>query len=116
MDFQNALNTHTKWKVRICACIEGQETLDPVQVAEDNRCDLGKWIYGDGCKYSSLPEFATLKAEHTAFHKTASEVIRRLNSGDKTGAKAMLNEGTLFSRLSMLVATAIRAFRKLAES
>jgi len=50
LDFVNAIEAHTKWKVRLQSMIDCDtaEMLDPDKVARDDLCELGKWIYASG--------------------------------------------------------------------
>ncbi len=78
LDFQDAIEAHQKWKVRLQACIEGssKESLDPRVVCRDDQCVLGKWINGPGANmHGSKPGFSQLKIEHAQFHVLASEVL-----------------------------------------
>jgi len=47
------------------------------------QCELGKWLRGEGQKYTKSPEFAKLFADHTHFHKAAGEVARKADSGQQ---------------------------------
>lgn len=100
MNFNDALVAHTNWKNRIKSFIDHQEPLDAIAVAKDNNCDLGKWIYGEGAKYSSLPEFQVVKTKHAQFHQTAAETIRKASGLPKDEALALLGFGSAYSSAS----------------
>jgi methyl-accepting chemotaxis protein len=91
--FDKAVAYHTRWRNRLRAFLYGSsdEKLDPAQVAEDNCCDLGKWIYGEGKRYQSDPEYTALKANHARFHVCASNVVKRVLKRDMKGAEAMFS-------------------------
>ena len=81
----------------------------------DNRCDLGKWISGEGMKYASMEEYKTLKAEHARFHKAAAEVVRRADAGEKVSEETALGSKTDFSKASVAVVRAIAGMREKAK-
>ena len=112
MDFEDAIAAHVRWKTRLRMFTSGAgEKLESAVVSKDNMCDLGKWIYGAGSKYSSLPSYQRLKVEHGNFHKEAASVVRKVEAGDKDGAKAMLEAGA-FSSASNKTVTAIMEMKK----
>lgn len=93
MNFDDAIAAHIKWKVRLNQFIDGtgSEKLDSNVVCKDNLCDLGKWIYGEGSKYKAMPSHKTLVERHAGFHRCAADVVKKVEGGDKTAAKAMLS-------------------------
>lgn len=111
MNFDDAIAAHTKWKSRLRACIDGHEKLNPADVSKDNMCDLGKWIYGEGAKHSSIPAFSTLKSEHANFHKVAGEIAKKASAGDTKGALADL-ESPAYQQTSTKTVTAIMSCGK----
>ena len=73
MDFDAAMNAHMDWKLKLRSYIARPDgSLNSATVAKDNECALGKWIYGEGKAYASIPEYSELKSEHAKFHKCAS--------------------------------------------
>jgi hypothetical protein len=112
MNFDDAINAHTKWKVRLRMCIDGTEKLDPAVVCKDNQCDLGKWIYGEGAKYNKAASYSTLKAEHANFHKCAADVVTKANAGKKAEAEALLGPTGNFAKASQATVSAIMKMKK----
>ncbi|MCK9200573.1 MAG: CZB domain-containing protein [Gallionella sp.] len=92
MNFDDAVAAHIKWKVRLNQFIDGTSTeqLKSDTVCKDNLCDLGKWIYGDGAKFNKLPHYKDLVTKHANFHRSAADVIKKVEGGDKPGAKSLL--------------------------
>ena len=90
--FDDAIAAHIKWKIRLGQFIEGtsSEKLDSATVCQDNLCALGKWIYGEGERHKSAANYGKLVARHANFHRCAGEVVRKVETNDKAGAKAML--------------------------
>jgi methyl-accepting chemotaxis protein len=73
---------------------------------------LGQWIYGEGGKYSSLPEYARLKYEHARFHSVAAEVVKKANSGESVSAEMAPCSNSAFSTASAAIVNAIIALKK----
>ncbi len=94
LDIDVAIAAHENWKVRLEAYLAGNSTEDlrPEIVSCDDRCDLGKWIHGDG--HTHLGRYATfsdLKATHRMFHYVASNVVTLNQAGKHDEAKQVLN-------------------------
>ncbi|MDO9184334.1 MAG: CZB domain-containing protein, partial [Bacteriovorax sp.] len=88
------------------------KSLKANDIQFDNKCELGKWIYGEGAKHSALPEFATLKAEHARFHKAAADVITKADSGQSTSEEIALGSKSDFATASSNVVGAIMIMRR----
>ena len=101
LDIDVAIMAHENWKLRLQSYLQGNSTEDlkPEVVCCDDRCDLGKWIYGDGGnllgKYGT---FADLKATHKMFHYTASNIVSLHQTGNREEAERVLNDN--FVKLS----------------
>lgn len=108
MDFDDAIKAHSAWKLKLSGYLrkpDGSLKVSDIQV--DNKCLLGQWIYGDGAKYSSLPEFQKLKTEHARFHKAAASVVMKADSGQDTSEETALGGKSDFSAASSAVVSAI---------
>ncbi len=71
LDFQKWIAAHRDWRRRLQAYIDGLSTeqLDEKAISCDDRCDLGKWIHGNGRRfYGSENNFRQLQADHAHFH------------------------------------------------
>lgn len=112
MNFDDAIAAHIKWKVRLSQFIDGTSTekLQSATICKDNLCDLGKWIYGEGAKYKPLPNYQDLVKKHANFHVCAADVVKKVEVGDKTGAKSAL--GGNFATASKETVTAIMELKK----
>ena len=108
MNFDDAVKAHTAWKMKLSGYLNKPDgSLKAAEVECDNRCDLGKWIYGEGVKYNAQPDFTTLKTEHTKFHKCAAAVVRKADSGQKVTEEVALGGASEFSKASSAVVGAI---------
>ncbi len=112
MNFDDAIAAHIKWKVRLSQFIDGTgtEKLQSVNVCKDNLCDLGKWIYGEGTKFKALPHYQDLVKKHANFHICAGDVVKKVETNDKAGAKSAL--GGAFAAASKETVTAIMDLKK----
>jgi hypothetical protein len=101
LDIDVAIMAHENWNMRLKSYLKGTSTEDlkPEIVCCDDRCDLGKWIYGDGgALLGNYGTFADLKATHKMFHYVASNIVTLHQSGSDEEAQQML-EGS-FLKLS----------------
>jgi len=72
VDFDQAIQCHVEWKMKLTSYIRKPDrSLDPSKVCGDAGCPLGKWLKGEGAKFSSTPEYAQLVADHARFHQAA---------------------------------------------
>ncbi|HEX8988190.1 MAG TPA: CZB domain-containing protein [Rhodocyclaceae bacterium] len=112
MNFDDAIAAHIKWKVRLTQFIDGtsSEKLQSAAVCKDNLCDLGKWIYGDGVKYKTLPHYQDLVKKHANFHVCAADVVKKVEANDKPGARSAL--GGPFAAASKETVTAIMELKR----
>lgn len=116
MDFDEAIKAHSAWKMKLSTYLKKPDgSLKASDIQVDNKCALGQWIHGEGAKYSSLAEFATLKAEHARFHKAAAQVVQKADSGQDTSEETSLGSKSEFAQASSSVVSAIMAIRRKAQ-
>ena len=112
MNFDDAIAAHIKWKVRLTQFIDGTSTeaLVSANICKDNLCDLGKWIYGEGAKFKAAAHYQDLVKKHANFHVCAGDIVKKVEGGDKAGAKAAL--GGPFAGASKETVAAIMEVKK----
>lgn len=116
MDFDAAIKAHSAWKMKLSGYLRHPDkSLKAVEVEPDNRCDLGKWIYGEGAAMAARPEYATLKEHHARFHKAAAAVVRKADAGQDTAEETALGGKSDFAASSTAVISAIMAMKRLAS-
>jgi len=100
MDWMEIIGAHVMWKQRLTAFLAGEssETLDPETIRLDDRCALGKWIYGDGKPMGELPRYEEVRELHAQFHQNAAEVVKLHLAGNTADAEKLLQGD--YSRLS----------------
>ena len=91
--FRAAVEAHTKWKSRLRMCIDNRDRCtDPAVAEKDDACDLGKWIYGDGQRFSADDDYRKLCKDHADFHRCAASIIRSVQQ-ERTGEAEKLLAG-----------------------
>jgi hypothetical protein len=94
IDVDIAISSHEHWKLRLQNILDGESSkaLKPEVICQDNRCDLGKWLYGPGeQRLGHYPAFQMLIARHKYFHAQAAAVVAQAQSGDIEKARQTLN-------------------------
>ena len=113
MDFDQAIAAHSIWKRKLTQYLGHQDgSLKASEVGMDNKCALGQWIHGEGSKFSTLPEFSTLKGEHARFHKAVAEVLKKVESGQPVTEAVELGPKSAFAVASSAVVLAITTIKK----
>jgi methyl-accepting chemotaxis protein len=112
MDFDEAIKAHSAWKQKLAAYLKKPDaSLNPAEVQADERCKLGKWIYGDGAAHSGAAEFAKVKSDHMAFHRAAAAVVRKADSGQSVSEDTALGGTSDFAAASSAVVFGLMQLR-----
>lgn len=112
MNFDQAIAAHAGWKNKLAKYLKNPDhSLKAAEIALDDHCELGKWIAGEGKQFSNLPEYATLKSDHTRFHKVAADIVQRANAGQKVEEEVAIGGKSAFVSASSAVVQAIIAIR-----
>ncbi len=105
-----AITAHLSWKARLLAAIENPAKLDLKVIGADDQCELGKWIHGDGRRYTNNPDYERLVREHAHFHETAASVLRLIRQGKKDLAMMEIDGGE-YSMASQNVITCLSSLK-----
>ena len=103
LNVRTAMEAHNKWKQRLKDVVNGTSTevLDPLVVARDDQCALGKWIYAEGKQqFGTKPEFQLVVSSHAHFHKCAGHTLKLAQEGKREEAETELTNGD-FARASL---------------
>jgi len=115
---QSAISAHIDWKMKLSRYIENpDQSLKADHVCQDNNCALGKWIYGDGAVYKnqfSTP-FENLKLSHAEFHKTAGDIIRLIDNGQRDKAEHVMGPAGKYAQVSERTVELIKDLKSLVE-
>ena len=89
--FTAAVKAHVAWKTKLQLCtVDHNKSPDPAVAEKDSVCALGKWIYGEGQRFSGDDEFQHLRQDHASFHRCAARIIRSVQQGRAGEAKKLL--------------------------
>jgi methyl-accepting chemotaxis protein len=92
MNVDAFIESHAEWKMRLRVLLDsgaaGGLRADDFEAGD--RCDLGRWIYGEGRRFADDLQFQALERLHREFHRAAAEVIRFVAEGRRLEAEALL--------------------------
>ena len=113
MNFDEAIQVHAAWKVVLSNYLRRIDgTLKAAEARVDNRCALGRWLYGEGRKYASTAEYQILIGEHARFHRAAGEVIDKANGGREINVERILHFDSEYGIASRNVVKAIMDLKR----
>ena len=98
-EIQKAIGAHSLWKGRLHRAIEtGKSEFTVADVAVDNKCEFGKWLYsvapGSG---QSNGHRESVKRLHAAFHKEVANVLTQALDGNRDLALKAMDMGTPYA-------------------
>lgn len=115
MNFEEAIQAHSAWKLKLSTYLRKPDgSLNSATIRLDNKCALGQWLHGEGRKFSNVPEYKKLVAEHARFHRAAAAVVDKANSGKSTSEETALGGKSEFGSASTSVVALILNMKKLA--
>lgn len=104
VNFQDAITAHTHWKMKLASYIaKPDHSLNAFDLENDNKCQLGQWLHGEGHKYSAPPEFSRLLSDHARFHRAASEIVKKADAGQRVTEDIALGARSEFASASAAV-------------
>jgi methyl-accepting chemotaxis protein len=114
-DVTRAIGAHGLWKGRLISALRADDpTLDPVQLARDDVCDFGRFLYGPAIPAAEKagPHYQRVKALHAAFHRCVCDVVVRARAGRKAEAEEALRPGGPFATASADLTQAMMAWQQ----
>jgi len=98
---QIAIEAHFLWFDRLKNAIATQKSeFKPEIVAQDNQCELGRWIYTDLKALCDEKVYSEIKVSHANFHKKASEALTLALQGQIKDAEERIAFGSELLKLS----------------
>jgi Chemoreceptor zinc-binding domain len=100
IDLDAAIALHKDWgdQLHNYLSAEANEQLNPVAIALDDQCLLGKWLDGAGQEqFGTHPAFAMLMAQHKRFHEEAAEIISLANAKNFDQATERLHKNFAYA-------------------
>jgi methyl-accepting chemotaxis protein len=80
---------HRNWLVQLRAYLDDRKETIITTPHDYAKCDLGKWIYGEGKRFENNEYYKLLEKQHQRFHKLAGEICNEKNNGNKTKAEEL---------------------------
>jgi methyl-accepting chemotaxis protein len=74
---------HRNWLIQLRAFLDDRKEGLKATSEDHLKCDLGKWIYGDGKRFEGSMTYKKLEAEHKKFHAEAGAIIQAKTQGNK---------------------------------
>jgi len=78
---------HRNWLIQLRAFLDGRKEGLKATPEDHLKCDLGRWIYGEGERFRDSKTFQTLEGKHKEFHANAGEIIRVKTAGNQSLAE-----------------------------
>lgn len=112
-----AIGAHGKWKARLVDAIErGEHNEDIATVGRDNVCEFGTWLHGARVAPEHEMYRKQALAEHARFHQEAASVLRLIDGGNISGARAAIDMDGAFTAISRELTATMTAWRKHAQA
>jgi methyl-accepting chemotaxis protein len=80
-DYDGIVSKHRAWVSNLRQYLDGKKNDLKATRDDYKNCGLGKWIYGEGKKFSNLPSYIDAEKTHQAFHDQAGKIIALKASG-----------------------------------
>jgi len=74
---------HRNWLIQLRAFLDDRKDGLKATSEDHLKCDLGKWIYGDGKRFEGSKTYKSLESEHKKFHAEAGAIIQAKTQGNK---------------------------------
>ena len=104
-EINDAIGAHGAWKLKLrTAIMLGKSDVEPASVRCDDRCVMGRWLYGstiDTATRNGKP-YQVIRRLHAEFHQSAATVLDDALAGRKDLASQRL-EGEFKERSEKLV-------------
>lgn len=104
-EINDAIGAHGTWKLKLRTAITmGKSDVEPTTVRCDDRCALGRWLYGSSVEAPtrSGKPYQVVRRLHAEFHQSAATVLEDALAGRKAQAGQIL-EGEFKERSEKLV-------------
>lgn len=102
-NISNAISAHGAWKERLVSAIaSGTSDFDPDVVKQPDKCEFGKWLYGDDISADAKGSDYYNKSVdlHAQFHVEAGNVLSLALQGNKDEAEKLIGPDSEFTKLS----------------
>ena len=83
---------HRNWLIQLRAFLDNRKEGLKATSEDHLKCDLGRWIYGEGKHFEENQNYKKLEAQHKLFHEKAGEIIQSKTEGRKSQAEEKYQE------------------------
>ena len=83
---------HRNWLFQLRAFLDDRKEGLKATSEDHLKCDLGKWIYGDGKRFTGSKTYQILEDTHKMFHASAGTIIQLKTEGKKTEAEELYQQ------------------------
>lgn len=105
------------WLKKMLVDIQNPAKLNPQDIARDDLCEVGKWIYGEAVQYKELPEYMELKNIHMELHKSTSKAVVLAQAGKLSEAQKYLSlHGDFIQTSKRLLGCCDRLIKKINQN
>jgi chromosome segregation ATPase len=109
LDPSEAIAKHLQWKTKLRNAALHNETLDVEAISCDDRCAVGKWLYGSAnAQWGGQPRFVDLLNRHREFHQEAGRIAQTVVDGNPQAGLSMMEAGTPFALATQAVVMALK--------
>ncbi len=103
-EIDEAIHSHSEWKVYFYNFLHGKLALDAARLGEDHHCTFGLWLESTGHHCLSDADYTEICALHADFHDVVATIVRKIKTKDYSGAHADIAPGGMFNHASELLA------------
>jgi hypothetical protein len=91
-EITRAIEAHWKWKMRLRSAIDSGTDANAAEVAKDNVCAFGQWLYGSTIPATARAsvDYASVRKLHADFHRCAANVLECVSNGQKAQAEVLM--------------------------
>jgi len=114
-NIEKAIAAHSAWKERLINTISsGTSDFDPEVVKLPDRCEFGKWLYGDGISEDSKEGkyYSNCISLHATFHVEAGKILTLALQSNKTDAEALMSDDSVFTKTSSTLIGLLNEWKK----
>lgn len=110
MNIEEAILAHARWRIRLASYMRSpNHSIDITQLRAKDKCDLGRWLYGEGAIHRSKPEYEALEKAHAQFHQIAANLAQKAELMQIPNIDSALSAGSEFGHASTLIVNNIKA-------
>ena len=114
MEISEILDTHIRWKLDLIGRLESGVEIDAHEVARDDHCELGRWLYRNLGRFQDNDRFMDLYRDHSEFHNCVRDAVICWQAGDRECARELVRDD--MARLSHRIVRQLSALHREWES